>query len=65
MNEINGAAPILRCENLSKRYDSEPDSPLILNGLNLTIHAGESLAIIGASGSGKSTALHVLEDVGY
>lgn len=60
MSEIKGAAPILRCENLSKRYDSEPDSPLILNGLDLSIHAGESLAIIGASGSGKSTLLHLL-----
>lgn len=51
---------VLRCTGLTKRYDSEPDSPVILNGLNLTLNAGESLAIIGASGSGKSTLLHLL-----
>lgn len=54
------STPVLRCTDLSKRYDSEPDSPVILKNLNLTVHAGESLAIIGASGSGKSTLLHLM-----
>lgn len=57
---MSNATPILRCTDLSKRYDSEPDSPVILNGLNLLLEAGESVAIIGASGSGKSTLLHLL-----
>lgn len=52
--------PVLTCEGLTKRYDAEPDSPCILDALNLTLHAGESLAIVGASGSGKSTLLHLL-----
>lgn len=52
--------PIVRTEGLYKEVDS-PEGPLhLLNDINLTVHAGDSLAILGASGSGKSTLLGLL-----
>ncbi len=41
-------------------YGKNKQSLSILSGLNLTVHACESVAIVGASGTGKSTLLHVL-----
>lgn len=43
------------------RHFLTPDGRLdILNGIDLEIHAGEMIAIVGASGVGKSTFLHIL-----
>jgi len=50
----------LEVSNLCKEY-STPAEPLrILTDLNLSLAAGENLAIVGPSGSGKSTLLHIL-----
>ncbi|GGY05414.1 ABC transporter [Streptomyces anandii JCM 4720] len=46
----------LRFENVSFRYpDAPPDSPPLLDRVDLHIRPGESLALVGATGSGKTT----------
>ncbi|MEY4718544.1 MAG: hypothetical protein RL563_1162 [Pseudomonadota bacterium] len=46
----------VRVENLHFSYREEP----VLNGINLSIRAGEKIALVGASGGGKSTLAQTL-----
>ena len=47
---------IISIKHLNKEYQSGETSLKVLNDINIDIKSGEMVAIIGASGSGKSTA---------
>lgn len=49
----------LRAENLKKTFFN-PKETSILKGVDLAVQGGESVAIMGRSGEGKSTLLHIL-----
>ena len=51
---------ILKTENLKKTYGSGEAKVEALRGVNLTVNKGEFLSIVGTSGSGKATLLHML-----
>ena len=52
--------PLIRVERLYKRYETPADAAPVLHGVDLTIRAGEFVAIMGPSGSGKSTFMNIL-----
>jgi lipoprotein-releasing system ATP-binding protein len=52
--------PFIDVEGLDKRYRSATGTLEVLRGLDLVVRRGETVAIVGASGVGKSTLLHVL-----
>ncbi len=54
------ARDIISCDGLVKIYKTKEIEVMALSGLELTITQGEMMAIIGKSGSGKSTFLNML-----
>ena len=55
-----GVTPLVQARGLEKRYVDGPAVVEVLRGLDLDIAAGERVAVIGESGVGKSTLLHLL-----
>lgn len=57
---ISTSTAIVRLENISKIYGAGETEVRALADVNLIVEAGEYCAIMGASGSGKSTAMNVI-----
>ena len=51
--------PALECVDVFKLYRSGPVQTMALRGLDLRVHTGEFVAVLGRSGSGKSTFLRL------
>ena len=54
---------ILRCEGIRKVYGTDLNQVTALDHIDLSVDKGEFVAIVGASGFGKSTILHILGSV--
>ncbi|KAH8065632.1 ATPase [Aureococcus anophagefferens] len=55
------SAPLVVFEDVAFRYDlSRPDAPFAVEGVTLRLEAGKSTALVGASGSGKSSLAKLL-----
>jgi lipoprotein-releasing system ATP-binding protein len=61
MTDSTAAAPVvLRAQQLRRSFREGSNTLEVLRGVDLSVSAGERMAIIGASGSGKTTLLQIL-----
>jgi lipoprotein-releasing system ATP-binding protein len=60
MSELEPRPVLIVAEQIEKEYRAGSEAVRVLKGVNLTVQQGELVAVVGASGVGKSTLLHVL-----
>ena len=60
MSKLVESGMVIQAEALAKTYAEGKMHTPVFDGLELAVHAGETVAIVGASGAGKSTLLHLL-----
>lgn len=58
--EVAGEVPVIQVQDVHKYYNLGETKVHALRGVNLTIQPGEFVAIMGSSGSGKSTFMNML-----
>ena len=56
----SGPVPLIELQKVTKTYFNGDLSTEVLHGIDLKIYAGEFVALVGASGSGKSTMMNIL-----
>ena len=52
---------VIRCAGLRKRYESRSGPVQAVDGLDLTVTAGECFGLLGPNGAGKTTTIEILE----
>ncbi|MDF7666778.1 MacB family efflux pump subunit [Orbaceae bacterium ESL0727] len=57
---MKNSDPLIQLNDITRNFPAGDATIQVLKQINLTIHAGEMVAIIGASGSGKSTLMNIL-----
>ncbi|MFO7883656.1 MAG: ABC transporter ATP-binding protein [Desulfobacteraceae bacterium] len=56
----NRSQPLMRLRSVSKGFNTKEEKIEILNQVDFDIYKGQTIAVVGASGIGKSTFLHVI-----
>ncbi|MBE0503418.1 MAG: ABC transporter ATP-binding protein [Desulfuromonadales bacterium] len=56
----DGSGPLIRIAGVNKSFISGPGRVDVLHDINLDISRGERVAIVGPSGAGKTTLMHIL-----
>jgi len=59
-SNASGSAPLIELRGVTKVYGTGTAAMRALGGVDLRIHRGEFVAVMGASGSGKSTCMNIL-----
>lgn len=57
--------PLIRLDNVHKSYPVGGEQVAVLKGISFDVHAGEFVAIVGASGNGKSTLLNMITGIDH
>lgn len=63
--EVNKTVAILKAKQIAKTYGNKQTEQEVLKDIDLSIEAGEFVAIMGPSGTGKTTLLNVLSSIDY
>lgn len=63
--EVNKTVAILQAKQIAKTYGNKQTEQEVLKDIDLSIEAGEFVAIMGPSGSDKTTLLNVLSSIDY
>jgi putative ABC transport system ATP-binding protein len=59
MSAAEGSSPVLELRDVTKAFPGATGARPVLDGLDLTVGAGEIVAVVGRSGSGKTTLLTI------